>query len=144
LRAIFIAIGRARHDRQSLTQVTLKGTEIQRRGAMTKEGTPKFNFEDLFGDDYYYFYELLLTAERTKREAEAVWKLLALEPGRALLDLGCGHGRMANALAELGASVTGLDASPYLLEIARKDAASRRRCHLYRGRHTCDPVGECL
>jgi ubiquinone/menaquinone biosynthesis C-methylase UbiE len=93
--------------------------------AMTKDDTPELEFEDLFGDNYYYFYELLLTAERTKREADAVWKLLALEPGKALLDLGCGHGRMANALAEQGARVTGLDASPYFLEIARKDAASR-------------------
>ena len=32
---------------------------------------------------------------------------------------------MANALAEQGACVTRLDASPYFLEIARKDAASR-------------------
>jgi 2-polyprenyl-3-methyl-5-hydroxy-6-metoxy-1,4-benzoquinol methylase len=87
---------------------------------VTKVDTPEFNFEDLFGDDYYYFYGLSLTAERTKREAEAVWKLLALEPARAILDLGCGHGRMANALAEQGARVTGLDASPYFLEIARK------------------------
>ena len=92
---------------------------------MTKDDTLEFNFEDLFGDNYFYFYELSLTAERTKREAETLWRLLALEPGRALLDLGCGHGRMANALAEQGASVTGLDASPYFLEIARKDAASR-------------------
>ena len=92
---------------------------------MTKHDTPEFAFEDLFGDDYYYFYEPSLTAERTKREADAVWKLLALGPGKALLDLGCGHGRMANVLAEQGARVTGLDASPYFLEIARKDAASR-------------------
>jgi 2-polyprenyl-3-methyl-5-hydroxy-6-metoxy-1,4-benzoquinol methylase len=32
---------------------------------------------------------------------------------------------MANALAEQGARVTRLDASPYFIEIARKDAASR-------------------
>lgn len=94
-------------------------------GAMTKDDNIEFNFEDVFGDDYYYFYELSLPPERTKREAATIWKLLGLEPGMALLDLGCGHGRMATALAEQGASVTGLDASPYFLEIARKDAALR-------------------
>ena len=92
---------------------------------MTEDDTPEFKFEDVFGSDYYYFYELSLTEERTKREADTVWKLLTFEPGKALLDLDCGHGRMANALAEQGARVTGLDASPYFLEIARKDAASR-------------------
>jgi 2-polyprenyl-3-methyl-5-hydroxy-6-metoxy-1,4-benzoquinol methylase len=93
--------------------------------AMAKDDTPEFKFEDLFGNDYYYFYELSLTADRAKRETDVVWKLLALEPGKALLDLGCGHGRMANALAEQGARVTALDALPYFIEIARQDAASR-------------------
>ncbi len=42
-----------------------------------------------------------------------------------LLDLGCGHGRIANLLAARGARVTGLDATPLFLNMARDDAARR-------------------
>ena len=42
-----------------------------------------------------------------------------------ILDLACGHGRIANRLAGLGAKVTGLDATPVFLERARADAAAR-------------------
>jgi hypothetical protein len=42
-----------------------------------------------------------------------------------LLDLGCGHGRISNSLAERGARVTGLEGSSYFLDIARRHAAAR-------------------
>ena len=42
-----------------------------------------------------------------------------------VLDLACGHGRIANRLAERGARVTGLDRTPLFLEVARRDAAAR-------------------
>ena len=48
-----------------------------------------------------------------------------MEPELELLDLACGHGRIANPLAERGVRVTGLDATPYFLELARTDAAER-------------------
>lgn len=86
---------------------------------------PEFDFDQLFGDDYHYFYEKLLTVERTRREADAIWNLAALERGSAVLDLGCGHGRISNSLAERGACVTGVDNSSYFLERARGDAAAR-------------------
>ena len=85
----------------------------------------EFPREDAFDEDYLYFYEELLTPERTAGEVELVWKLLELEPGLALLDLACGHGRIANPLAERGVRVTGLDATPLFLELAREDAARR-------------------
>jgi ubiquinone/menaquinone biosynthesis C-methylase UbiE len=45
-------------------------------------------------------------------------------PGRATLDLGCGEGRFARALAAEGHRVTGVDVSPELVELARHaDAA---------------------
>ncbi|TML14766.1 MAG: class I SAM-dependent methyltransferase, partial [Actinobacteria bacterium] len=84
-----------------------------------------FPREDAFDEDYLYFYEELLTPERTASEVELVWKLLELEPGLELLDLACGHGRIANPLAERGVRVTGLDATPLFLELARQDAAER-------------------
>ena len=80
---------------------------------------------EVFGEDYLYFYEELLTDERSEREAELVWRLLELELGAEVLDVACGHGRIANRLAGRGARVTGLDADPFFLARAREDAAAR-------------------
>ena len=85
----------------------------------------EFPRDEAFDEDYLFFYEELLTPERTAAEVELIWKLLELEPGLELLDLACGHGRIANPLAERGVRVTGLDATPLFLELARKDAAER-------------------
>src|SRR3954470_5733595 len=84
-----------------------------------------FPREDAFDEDYLYFYEELLTPERTAAEADLVWRLLELAPGGEVLDLVCGDGRIANTLAERGARVTGLDATPLFLDLARSDAAER-------------------
>jgi cyclopropane fatty-acyl-phospholipid synthase-like methyltransferase len=73
--------------------------------------TSKFDFESLFNEDYLYFYEPLITLERTKRNVELIWRLLNLEAGMTVLDLACGHGRIANQLAKHGCNVTGLDAT---------------------------------
>jgi SAM-dependent methyltransferase len=85
----------------------------------------EFPREDAFDEDYLYFYADLLTPGRTEAEVEVIWRLLELEPGVELLDLACGHGRIANALAERGVRVTGLDATRLFLDLARKDAAER-------------------
>lgn len=79
---------------------------------------------ELFDADYLYFYGDLLKA-RTPSDAELIWRLLGLEPGMAVLDLACGHGRIANELAARGCAVTGLDATQMFLDIARRDAATR-------------------
>ena len=85
---------------------------------------PRFDTEKLFGDDYLYFYERR-AFERTGHELELAWRLLELKPGVELLDLACGHGRLANPFAERGVRVTGLDITPMFLELARADAAKR-------------------
>jgi len=86
---------------------------------------PRFDFEDLFDQDYLYFYGPLLTPERTKPEVDLIWRLLDLNPDMTILDLACGHGRIANRLAERGCSMTGLDATELFLQQARLDAAER-------------------
>ncbi len=80
---------------------------------------------ELFDHDYLRFYLPQLTDEASEIEAAMLWSLMSLEPGLELLDLGCGHGRIANLLAARHARVTGLDATPLFLDIARTDAARR-------------------
>ena len=70
---------------------------------------------EVFGEDYLYFYEPMLTDELSDRQAELVFGLLELEAGAEVLDLACGHGRIANRLAARGARVKGLDADPFFL-----------------------------
>jgi RluA family pseudouridine synthase len=47
-------------------------------------------------------------------------ELLAPRPGMRILDVACGQGILARRLAAMGASVTGVDAAPRLIEAARK------------------------
>ncbi|HUB40901.1 MAG TPA: class I SAM-dependent methyltransferase [Streptosporangiaceae bacterium] len=82
---------------------------------------PEFDAKGVFDDDYLYFFADGL-AERSAAEAHLIWHLLDLEPGMEVLDLACGHGRIANRLAERGCRVTGLDATPLFLQRARADA----------------------
>src|SRR5690349_10252810 len=58
----------------------------------------------------------------TSVTADLVWRLLDLQPGMSVLDLACGHGALANALAARGCRVTGLDSSAVFLDRARADA----------------------
>ena len=44
--------------------------------------------------------------------------------GKAALDVGCGAGLLAEPLARLGAKVTGIDASPEVIAVARDHAAA--------------------
>lgn len=86
---------------------------------------PAFDAQGLFDEDYLYFYTDVLPDERSDAEAELLWRLLGLEPGMEVLDLACGHGRIANRLAARGCRVTGLDATALFLDVARRDAAAR-------------------
>lgn len=57
------------------------------------------------------------------RATESLIDLLALEPGAAVLDLGCGPGRYALEFARRGYRVTGVDRTPSYLKEARDRAA---------------------
>jgi SAM-dependent methyltransferase len=79
----------------------------------------------VFGEDYLYFSDAFLTDELSDAQAERIWRLLGLAAGVMVLDVPCGHGRIANRLAARGARVTGLDADPLFLERASADAKAR-------------------
>lgn len=87
---------------------------------------PAFDTEGLFDDDYLYFYATRDPGgQLSDAETDLIWWLLSVEAGMTVLDLACGHGRIANRLAARGAVVTGLDVTPRFLEVARGDAARR-------------------
>jgi SAM-dependent methyltransferase len=58
----------------------------------------------------------------TEQEVEFLVDALGLEPGQRVLDVGCGPGRHALALARRGMEVVGVDLSPDFVALAR-DAA---------------------
>jgi len=63
-----------------------------------------------FNDDYFALYAHRSLAE-AKVEAKFIHNALALPKGSNILDIGCGEGRHAFPLAELGLNVTGIDCS---------------------------------
>ncbi len=85
------------------------------------EGVPP----DVFGEDYLYFYETFLDDDLSDSQTAMLWTTLGLREGSEVLDVPCGHGRIANRLAARGARVTGLDADAFFLDRARADAAVR-------------------
>jgi len=92
----------------------------ERGGAEDSARRPAmFDTGQVFDDDYLYFYGIFLTEERTETEVELIRTLLELQPGQRVLDLACGHGRIANVLARAGFRVVGLDESERFLELAR-------------------------
>ena len=81
--------------------------------------------ESFFDEDYLHFYAARLNDDTNERDTELIHRLLQLDRGVTVLDLPCGHGRIANRLAERGCRVTGLDSSPLFLSVAREDAGKR-------------------
>jgi SAM-dependent methyltransferase len=75
---------------------------------------------ELFDEDYLYFYEAVLGADRSDADAEVVARLLGLEPGMRVLDVPCGEGRIAGRLAARGCEVVGVDITDLFLELGRE------------------------
>ncbi|MCX6139420.1 MAG: class I SAM-dependent methyltransferase [Candidatus Kapabacteria bacterium] len=60
------------------------------------------------------------TEEEAREGVDLIQRLAGIEPGTKVLDLCCGYGRHALALAEHGYIVTGLDNSHYLIDRAQE------------------------
>ena len=88
---------------------------------MTHIGTDWYT--EFFNEDYMKIYSERLSQEATEREAMFVVGALGLQDGDRVLDLACGHGRHAVALAQRGMVATGQDLNEDYLRMAREDAA---------------------
>jgi SAM-dependent methyltransferase len=75
-----------------------------------------------FDEDYLKIYRPQLTEERTQLESEFIAGALDLPHGATALDLACGLGRHAIAMAKRGYQVTGVDFNPHYLEIAAEES----------------------
>ncbi len=73
-----------------------------------------------FDTFYLRRWRLGLPGADVRANAEQLLRLLEAEPGRSLLDVGCGQGRYDIAFAERGMRVTGVDTSEILLAEARR------------------------
>ena len=80
-------------------------------------------YTEFFNEDYPRIYSDRLSQEATEREAAFAVRALGLQKGDRVLDLACGHGRHAVALARRGMVVTGQDLNEDYLRMAREDAA---------------------
>ena len=65
-----------------------------------------------------------LIAKSTEAGAEEFIDRLELRPGTRLLDVACGSGNLAIAAARIGATATGVDIAPNLLEEGRERASA--------------------
>ncbi len=68
-------------------------------------------WDDYMGDESNTFHNLLVRP--------AMERLLVVQPGDSVLDIGCGNGNFARFLAGLGARVTAIDGSAVMIERAR-------------------------
>jgi SAM-dependent methyltransferase len=93
----------------------------QRRKADVSESGEDHWFEgiaDHLGSSYLRYSFTMGTAD----EVAFLIEELELKPGMRVLDVGCGPGRHAYALAELGIAVHGIDISQTFIDLAREDA----------------------
>lgn len=68
-------------------------------------------WDDYMGDQSNTFHNLLVRP--------AIERLLAVQPGDKVLDIGCGNGNFSRFLAGLGARATAIDGSEVMIERAR-------------------------
>ena len=95
-----------------------------------------------FDAHYVLTYAPLQPEERSRAEALAAARLAGLTPGSKVLDVPCGYGRHAVALAAEGYRVVGLDWSPSQLAEARRRRAAAAEPRLVRGDYRQMPLAD--
>jgi len=82
--------------------------------------------QEYFERGYGQRWGLAAPGDRVRLETSGIWKILRLSQTSRVIDIGCGHGRHALALAERGAKVVGVDVADSLLRRARRLAHESR------------------
>ncbi len=77
-------------------------------------------WQSFYDRDYLRLWGDFYDAAASQAQAEAIWTVLALAPGRRVLDAPCGYGRLSRPLAAKGAIVVGIDQSSELLAEAER------------------------
>lgn len=72
---------------------------------------------------YDAWYATPVGAWADRHEMATIFRLLALQPGERLLDIGAGAGRYAAAAVRYGVDVVGVDASEAMVDVARQRTA---------------------
>lgn len=93
---------------------------------------------DAKSQEYDAWYETPLGAFVDARECECAFYLLPPDLGKNVMDAGCGTGRFSLKMAMLGHSVTGIDLSEPMLEIARKKAEQTNKEIKFNRMDLCD------
>jgi SAM-dependent methyltransferase len=88
-----------------------------------------------FDAEYLALTSGVVTAARTQREVDGLWKLLGLREGSRVLDAPCGYGRISRPLAERGVFVLGVDQSAVQIDRALRDGAGIPAERLRYARH---------
>ena len=89
---------------------------------MRKVKVKKDWWKKTFNDMYFISYDEDFSNKDTKEQVNFVIQHANIKKTDKILDLGCGIGRHAIALAKLGYNVSGLDFSKDLIKIARDNA----------------------
>ena len=84
-------------------------------------------------DTYAPFYDWE-NARTLGRRDVPFWRSVALQTRGAVLELGCGTGRISLPLARAGVAVVGIDRSGPMLERAAKRLASLRKRQVHRSK----------
>ena len=82
--------------------------------------------QEYFERGYGQRWGLAAPDERVRIETSGIWKILQLLETSRVVDIGCGHGRHAVALAERGSAVVAVDFADRLLRRARHLACDAR------------------
>ena len=80
-------------------------------------------WKTFFDDDYLKIWGQLFSEENNAKQAAEIWSMLDLRPGCRILDAPCGWVRLSRPLAQLGATVLGVDQSDTLLAFAERNRA---------------------
>jgi SAM-dependent methyltransferase len=74
--------------------------------------------EDLFGEDYLFFYADDASEASVTRDVDAILRMLDLPAGSSILEVGCGEGRLIREFARRGYRATGVDRSGEMIDAA--------------------------